>query len=179
MIIPPPLQPPVRVEADGHQSDAGPALAATTSVEAPPLRHDVVVVPIDLSEDGVVALRAGLDRVQEAGGLHALHVLPPLTDYWASGLLEHPPGGETREHAARRRIAELIEEAGARGAKPVVLDGDPGLQTVAYAERVGAGLIIVLSHGYCGVKRLLIGSTAEAIVRHAHCPVLVLRRKAE
>ena len=58
-----------------------------------------------------------------------------------------------------------------------VLAGDAGLETADYAKKVGADLIVVPSHGFHGMKRLLLGSTAERIIRHAHCSVLVLRRK--
>ena len=59
----------------------------------------------------------------------------------------------------------------------MVLTGDAGLATADYASQVNADLIVVPSHGYHGVKRFLLGSTAERIIRHAHCSVLVLRRK--
>ena len=135
-----------------------------------------VVVPVDLSDESVAAIRAGLNCVSAAAGLYVVHVLPPLTDYWASGLLEPLADGRSRESVARERIEELIRRAGATEAQAVVLEGDPGLATVDYADAVGARLIVVPSHGYRGVKRLLIGSTAERIARHANCPVLILRR---
>jgi nucleotide-binding universal stress UspA family protein len=45
------------------------------------------------------------------------------------------------------------------------------------ARRLHADLIVTVTHGYTGLKRALIGSTAECIVRHAPCPVLVVREK--
>ena len=47
------------------------------------------------------------------------------------------------------------------------------------ADEWGADLIVMPSHGRSGVKRLLIGSVAERVVRLAHCPVLVLRDEIE
>ena len=44
-----------------------------------------------------------------------------------------------------------------------------------FAEELDAGLIVISSHGRTGVPRLFMGSVAERVVRHAHCPVLVLR----
>ena len=43
------------------------------------------------------------------------------------------------------------------------------------ARKVRADLIITTTHGYGGLKHLLMGSTAECIVRKAPCPVLVVR----
>ena len=60
----------------------------------------------------------------------------------------------------------------------VVREGDPGLMIADYAADVQADLIVMPSHGYHGVKRLLLGSVAERVLRHANCPVLVLRRPA-
>jgi nucleotide-binding universal stress UspA family protein len=55
------------------------------------------------------------------------------------------------------------------------LFGDPGMVLTDYAQEINAELIVVSSHGRTGLTRLLLGSVAERIVRHAHCPVLVLR----
>jgi nucleotide-binding universal stress UspA family protein len=46
---------------------------------------------------------------------------------------------------------------------------------VGLAEELGADLIVIGSRGLGGMKRLLMGSVSESVVRHAHCPVLVVR----
>jgi nucleotide-binding universal stress UspA family protein len=53
---------------------------------------------------------------------------------------------------------------------------NPGTEIAEYADEIGADLIVIPSHGYHGVKRLLLGSVAERVIRAAHCSVLVLRR---
>jgi nucleotide-binding universal stress UspA family protein len=141
-----------------------------------PLKHAVVVVPVDFSDRSVEAIRAGLDRVHDPDGLHVLHVLVPL-DRLSSGVLTWA-GGESREDATRRELEALIERAGAKGARAVVLSGDPGLTTAEYAKSADARLIVMPSHGRHGLERLLLGSTAERVVRHAPCSVLVLRQPA-
>jgi nucleotide-binding universal stress UspA family protein len=78
---------------------------------------------------------------------------------------------------AASNLKEIVARLGAPSATVTVLAGDAGLETADYAKKVGADLIIVPSHGFHGMKRLLLGSTAERIIRHAHCSVLVLRRK--
>ncbi len=47
------------------------------------------------------------------------------------------------------------------------------------AEEVGTGLIVMGSRGLGGVKRALMGSVSDSVVRHAHCPVLVVRPEDE
>ena len=139
-------------------------------------KYATVVVPVDFSDDSEAAVRAGLAQVADPAGLHLVHVLHQL-DYGSPGVLREMVGGGDRETPARTRLGDLIERTGADGARAVLLTGDPGLETADYAGEVKADLIVVPSHGYHGVKRLLLGSTAERIIRHAGCSVLVLRRK--
>jgi nucleotide-binding universal stress UspA family protein len=55
--------------------------------------------------------------------------------------------------------------------------GKPAPEILRLAEELGADLIIVGSHGHVGVRRLLLGSTSERVVREAGCPVIVARPK--
>ncbi len=143
-----------------------------------PVRHKTVVVPVDFSEDSANAVRAGLDRVEDPSGLHVVHVLYPLDiDASLHGLAPAGASPETRDAAAKISLESILKETDAGNANAVVLAGDAGTETTDYAKKVEATLIIVPSHGYHGLKRLLLGSTAERIIRHAHCSVLVLRRR--
>jgi nucleotide-binding universal stress UspA family protein len=75
----------------------------------------------------------------------------------------------------------LVQRAKAAGANATFLvwDGDPGEAIVAAAESENADLIVVGSHGRSGVSRFLIGSVSDYVVRHAHCPVMVVRGRLE
>jgi nucleotide-binding universal stress UspA family protein len=53
--------------------------------------------------------------------------------------------------------------------------GEPAREIVHLAEDLGAGLIVVGSRGRGGMRRALMGSVSDSVVRHAHCPVLVVR----
>ena len=53
--------------------------------------------------------------------------------------------------------------------------GDPRKEIVELAEEVDAGLVIIGSRGLGGVRRALMGGVSDSVVRHAHCPVLVVR----
>ncbi|HHE32956.1 MAG TPA: universal stress protein [Chlorobaculum parvum] len=57
--------------------------------------------------------------------------------------------------------------------------GTPSATIIDYADRVKADMIVMGSHGESSIGRLLVGSTAEAVMRHAPCPVLVLRSPKE
>jgi nucleotide-binding universal stress UspA family protein len=75
----------------------------------------------------------------------------------------------------------IVQRAKAAGADATFLvwEGDPGEAIVAAADAENADLIIVGSHGRSGVSRFLIGSVSDFVVRHAHCPVMVIRGKPE
>ena len=141
-----------------------------------PLKHPTVVVPIDFSDDTEAAIRSGLERVSDPSGLHVVHVLVPL-DYASPGVMWGTVSDVSREKAVRENLEKVLNKIGVAGVQVAVPVGDPGLKITDYARDVNADLIIVPSHGFHGVKRFLLGSTAERIIRHAHCSVLVLRRK--
>ena len=54
--------------------------------------------------------------------------------------------------------------------------GAPDREIVDLAEEIGAGLIVMGSRGLGGIRRALMGSVSDSVVRHAHCPVLVVRK---
>jgi len=75
----------------------------------------------------------------------------------------------------------IVQRAKAYGANATFLvwEGEPGEAIVAAAESEKADLIVVASHGGSGVSRFLIGSVSDYVVRHAHCPVMVVRGRPE
>lgn len=112
--------------------------------------------------------------------LHIVHVLPVSALYSSADvvLAEGIPLYEESREKAKRTLAEDVErakEAGAPAAKTHLLEGKPDARVVALAEDIGAGLIVVGSRGLGALSRALVGSTSTSIVRHAHCPVLVIR----
>jgi universal stress protein A len=61
-------------------------------------------------------------------------------------------------------------------AQALVREGKTFLEIVAVAQERGSDLIVISTHGYRGLKRVFMGSTVERVVRHAPCPVLVVRQ---
>jgi nucleotide-binding universal stress UspA family protein len=72
--------------------------------------------------------------------------------------------------------AYLLQEE-VRG-RAIVCEGNPAYEVVAAAQSLKADLIVLSNTGRSGLKRVVLGSTAERIVRHAHCPVLTVRRQS-
>jgi general stress protein 26/nucleotide-binding universal stress UspA family protein len=105
---------------------------------------------------------------------------PPATELWydAGGGLETANQELTeRFEQLTRRTAESLADAGLH-AEPLVRHGDPRSVIVEEAKEWGADLIVLGSHGYKGLKRLLLGSVAQAVVSHATCSVEVVRLKS-
>jgi nucleotide-binding universal stress UspA family protein len=85
--------------------------------------------------------------------------------------------------AERARLAAHLESVLGREPAQVViiqhvLAGPPAKEIARVARSVHADLVVVGTHGKHGVKRLVLGSVAEEVLRGAHCPVLVARTKS-
>jgi nucleotide-binding universal stress UspA family protein len=82
------------------------------------------------------------------------------------------------EQQARMRLdteVEKIRSAGGAVAEAHLRRGAAAAEIVDLAEEIGAGLIVMGSRGLGGIRRALMGSVSDSVVRHAHCPVLVVR----
>lgn len=134
-----------------------------------------VVVPVDFSADSLAALDAAKSLVEEPRQIHAIHVLPPLEPA-EPGVIWATVDNAGRRHHAEEALKQKLAEHGLASASIHIAFGDPGNEVAEYAKNVASELIVLPSHGRTGLARLLIGSTAERIVRLAHCPVLVLRK---
>ena len=83
---------------------------------------------------------------------------------------------EQSEKAAQRQMRDLVAKMRSNGLKveSSIQIGHAGQQICAGAEAEHADLIVTSTHGYSGLKHLLLGSTAEFVIRHANSPVLVV-----
>jgi len=71
--------------------------------------------------------------------------------------------------------ADKVRAVGGKVAQAHLSMGKADHEIVALAEEIVAGLIVMGSKGRGGIRRALMGSVSDAVVRHAHCPVLVVR----
>jgi nucleotide-binding universal stress UspA family protein len=134
-----------------------------------------VVVPVDFSDESFAALDTALHLVAQPEHIHVVHVLPVLEPIEPEGLWSTMDDESRRRHT-EEALRQRLNETRHQGVQIAVLFGDPGHEIADYAQQVKAELIVLPSHGRRGLSRLLIGSTAERVVRLAHCPVLVLRK---
>ena len=85
---------------------------------------------------------------------------------------------ENIEREGRQRLENQerqVDEAGGLVAKSYLRAGDPTREIVNLADRLDAGAIIIGSRSFGALERALLGSVPENVVRHAHCPVMVIR----
>jgi nucleotide-binding universal stress UspA family protein len=72
-----------------------------------------------------------------------------------------------------------VEEAGGTVQGAHLRRGRKDQEIVRVAEEIGAGLIVMGSRGLGGIRRALMGSVSDSVIRHAHCPVLVVREEKD
>jgi len=143
-----------------------------------------VLVALDGSEEATLAATTAVDVAQSTGSeLHLVNVRP-MTMYI------DPSTDRVRriadvEEAAKREAQEFldaqlkqIQDAGGSVAQAHISLGRPDEEIVGLADEIEAGLVVMGSRGMGGLKRLLMGSVSDSVVRHAHCPVLVVRKQA-
>ena len=85
--------------------------------------------------------------------------------------------GELEREAQRQLDEEVrsVEEAGGTVKEATLSLGKADEEVVELAERMGIGLIVMGSRGRGRIRRALMGSVSESVVRHAHCPVTIVR----
>ncbi|MFK7817336.1 MAG: universal stress protein [Planctomycetaceae bacterium] len=137
-----------------------------------------VVVPIDFSDASQNAIETGLEMAESSESLRVLHVIPKDDTLGPGALWQEDHEKFQLEHATKH-MATFLRKLGIEGLQQEILFGDPGSSIVKYAKDSEADLIVIPSHGYHGLKRLVLGSVAERVLRHADCPVYVLRWTAE
>jgi nucleotide-binding universal stress UspA family protein len=132
-----------------------------------------IVVPVDFSHH-----KTGVDMVELAkklGGDDAkiliVHVMHDLPNYAAFNIPEEVI--EKAGESARQELEDLARDTGVK-TKPQLRHGAPGPCILDAAEDFEADLIIIASHKP-DLTDYFLGSTASRVVRHAQCPVLVVR----
>ena len=138
------------------------------------LQANKIVVPIDFSDDSIAAVDCALEIADDASKVHVFHVLPELNAA-EPGVVWQTIDNESRKKHATEAVRERLSEAKYGGVNVEIEIGDPGHRVADHAQSIEADLIVIPSHGRTGIKRFLIGSVAERVVRLSHCPVLVLR----
>lgn len=162
----------------GEQISNERVLAAGCSHAATSFKQ--ILVPIDFSDCSLSALDFGLALGEKLGTkLTLLHVVEPAA-YQENYLMAPNSLDETNQSlvaAGRERLATLRARVTSRGlpVETLVRMGRAQSEISDTAKAIGSDLIVMGTHGQSGLKNILLGDTAERVVRHAPCPVLTVR----
>ena len=143
---------------------------------------NIIFVPVDFSAASLEALDFAIALAKRFGAsIELRHVLDPM---YAPGRFESPRLRSIRAEALREATLKLAKLAKQRVNPHVpvrhrVLKGIAYSAIVEAAAKTKADMIVMGSEGRTGMRRFLVGSVAEKVIRHARCAVLIARTKAE
>lgn len=143
-----------------------------------PFPVEKILVPLDFSACSKKALQYAVPFARQFGATLALLHVVQIT--YPAGEFTPPdtPALELELRDSSQKQLEALVEKEIQGAVPtrtLVRTGPAAEEIVAIAKEEAVDLIILSTHGHTGFKRVLLGSTAEHVVRHAPCPVLTVR----
>jgi universal stress protein A len=135
-----------------------------------------ILVPIDFSKNARRPLRYAIPLAAQFGAsITLLHVIKPVV--YPTEMAIVVTNEKIAVNASRRHLAELGQKLIPEKlcGNMIVRGGQPYFEIAEVAREMKADPIVLTTHGYIGIRRVLLGGTAERIVRHAPCPVLTVR----
>ena len=138
-----------------------------------------IIVPIDFSKMSVQAIQIAKQLARRfSASIHLAHVRQSnyTADFVAPAFMTYEQVGE---QTALKELKKVASECGVSSATCDVLSGAPPFDEICrLAQTIPADLVVMPTHGRTGLKHVFLGSTAERIVQHSSCPVLVTRGSA-
>ncbi len=143
-----------------------------------------VVTPVDFSGNSrLIAESAAYMAGKFGAEMHLIYVVQNFEDY--SGFFvpqltlpnledELLGGAEKKMESFCEEITPFCEKSGVARVESKVFVGDVGEKIVEYANEIGASMVIMGTHGYKGLEKIMFGSVADKVVRSASCPVLTI-----
>ena len=141
-----------------------------------------ILLATDGSEEARQAAQAAAELSKETGSeVHIAYVVPSLAELKGHHVYSREVMRSIFEQAegeARSFLEEQTKQIGASGGKVAdthLRTGEPDKEIVRLSEELDVGTIVIGSRGLGAVRRALMGGVSESVVRHAHCPVFVVR----
>ena len=157
--------------------------ARPAKIESAPSRLQIesILVPIDFSPSSKKALAYAVPFAEQFGArITVLHVVEPVAAPDFANSFPLVVENDKVMALCKGRLLQLIREKEIEPnlvEKTLVRCGRSFHEIAEAARTLKVDLIIISTHGYTGVKHALMGSTTERVVRHAPCPVLVVRER--
>jgi nucleotide-binding universal stress UspA family protein len=140
-----------------------------------PTSHTVICA-IDFSDHSRAALRQALEWAEHIPGrLIVVTVIEPLLASAAAAAYNMDLARDEVLPELQEFVRKAVSDRGSTAARfeGVVLTGEPAREIVGLAQRERASLIVIATHGLSGYRKMFLGSTTEAVLRHTEVPVLV------
>jgi nucleotide-binding universal stress UspA family protein len=141
-----------------------------------------ILIAMDGSDFSQAALQSVIARPWPPNSqIKVLNVVEPPSLLMGREMGGYDPEFEMVWKALREQAKDIVEKAAEklRAAKFTVstelVEGDPKSQIIDIANQWHADMIVLGSHGRRGIDRFLMGSVSQAVVRHAHCSVEIIR----
>jgi universal stress protein A len=165
-----------------HSKDPNAGESPVKKTSRPRLRPKNILVPLDMSPESIKALKYAVPFAEQFGAkLRTLFVveLSPLVSITGMDYVGLTVSEQEIVKRVMIRLADIVDlhHTEKLGIEAEVRTGKPVEEIVKYAIETDTDLVILSTHGHSGMKRMLLGSVTEKVVRHAPCPVLVLRDK--
>ena len=144
-----------------------------------------ILLATDGSEEAELATNRAMDLAQSTDSeLHVVHVgvVPLFLESYPGTLGYYDKLYERIEEESRERLRKeslRVKAAGGTVAGAHLRMGKVDLEIVALAEELGVDLIVMGCRGHGGIRRAIEGSVSDGVIRHAPCPVLVVRPEKE
>lgn len=143
--------------------------------------YETILLPTDGSTGTAAAVEEAIGLARTCGStVHVVHVvdLDELGGYFSAGGLPAEFVQQALDEGERRadRVAERFRDADVP-AETVVLKGAPEREIIRYIEDAGVDVVVMETHGRRGIRRVLLGSVTEDVVRLADCPVLTIKSR--
>jgi nucleotide-binding universal stress UspA family protein len=137
-----------------------------------------MLAPTDMSELSSVGVRYAVEMARELSAEVMVYYVVPMTEDWFAGYEKHGPVRNllANEEATLDKflVEKFADDMKLVEIRQKVEFGAPHTSIVEMAEREGADLIVMSTHGRTGLSHILLGSVTEKVVARAPCPVLVI-----
>jgi nucleotide-binding universal stress UspA family protein len=146
-----------------------------------------ILLATDGSKEAQLAARTAADLAKSTGS--ELHIVVIFQEsayghpYYEVRFPEFAEQLRQRDREEKQKMLDeqvkRLQETEVYIAEAHLRTGEPDREIVALSEELGVGLIVMGNRGLGGVRRALMGSVSDSVVRHAHCPVMVVRPEKE
>jgi nucleotide-binding universal stress UspA family protein len=142
--------------------------------------HTKILLATDGSEEAELAAQTAIDLAESTNSeLHVVYVerLPKFLDGPGTVGYDHLLYNKHEEEAQEvlRKLVWRVQVGGGAVTGAHLRMGGVANEVVSLAEELGVGLIVMGSRGHGGIRRALMGSDSDSVVRRAHCPVMIVR----